>query len=123
MRTSTFNYIKDILADYPELDDYIKKRTRQLRMPGAAGDGLRVTIEADFRLACLERNRNAVAAALAQADCDTRVIIAELYLKRRPRFTMQGLVTNGLIHVGRTKAFQLREDFFSQIARALDLDY
>ena len=33
MRTSTFNYIKDILADYYKTDEYIKQREEELRYP------------------------------------------------------------------------------------------
>ena len=49
MRTSTFNYIKDILADFYKTDEYIRQREEELRHPyqeadlnaGIRGQGLR----------------------------------------------------------------------------------
>ncbi len=33
MRTSTFNYIKDILADFYKTDEYIQQREEELTAP------------------------------------------------------------------------------------------
>ncbi len=33
MRTSTFNYIKDILADFYKTEEYIRQREEELRHP------------------------------------------------------------------------------------------
>ncbi|MGO2787646.1 MAG: transcriptional regulator, partial [Enterococcus faecalis] len=38
MRTSTFNYIKDILGDYYKTDDYIRQREEELRYPFRESD-------------------------------------------------------------------------------------
>lgn len=138
MRKSTFNYIKDILADYPETDEHIRKREEELRYPYRESDinrdikgtkasydsqdNLMITIEQDKRLAGLERNKRAVADTLEEFDEDTEVIIRELYMKKRPKYTMQGLVMNGLIYCSRRKAFDLRDDFFIEIASKLNLN-
>lgn len=138
LRTSTFNYIKDILADYYKTDEYIKQREDELRYPHRESDlngdikgtkasydnqvNLMITIEQDRRLASLERNKRVISKALEEADNDTKVIIEELYMKRWQRYKIQGLVTNNLISVGRTKAFELRDKFFREIATDLDLD-
>lgn len=66
MRTSTFNYIKDILADFYKTDEYIRQREEELRHPyqeadlnaGIRGQGLHsvvtermaITIAMDRRL-------------------------------------------------------------------------
>lgn len=138
LRTSTFNYIKDILADHYKTDEYIKQREDELRYPHRESDlngdikgtkasydnqvNLMITIEQDRRLASLERNKRVISKALEEADNDTKVIIEELYMKRWQRYKIQGLVTNNLISVGRTKAFELRDKFFREIATDLDLD-
>lgn len=38
MRTSTFNYIKDILADFYKTDEYIRQREEELRHPYQEAD-------------------------------------------------------------------------------------
>ncbi|MGL4697116.1 transcriptional regulator [Enterococcus larvae] len=138
MRKSTFNYIKDILADYPETDEHIRKREEELRYPYResdinrdikgtkasydAQDNLMITIEQDKRLAGLERNKRVVQNAMEDVDKDTATIIRELYMKRRPQYTMQGLVLNELIHCSCRTAYRLRDQFFKDIAMDLNLN-
>lgn len=138
MRKSTFNYIKDILADYPKIDEYIRNREEELRYPHRESDlnadirgnkssydfqdNMMITIEQDQRLLGLERNKRVVAGLLEECCEDTEVIIRELYMRRMPKYTIQGLITNGLIFVGRTKAFELRDRFFLEIAKDLNLN-
>ena len=99
MRTSTFNYIKDILADFYKTEEYIRQREEELRHPyqeadlnaGIRGQGLHsvvtermaITIAMDRRLWNLEKSRH-YQNCLAEADEQTRVIIEELYMKNGP---------------------------------------
>lgn len=138
LKRSTFNYIKDILKDYPDIENHIKQREEELRRHhqsedinrnirgyGAkpnAMDIMLITIEQDRRLAALERNRRVVEDNLSSCDEDTRTIIEELYIKRYQRYTMDGLVEAHLISCGRSKAFDLRDCFFKNIARDLGLE-
>ena len=137
MKRSTFNYIKQILKDYSQVDDHIKRRMEELQYPhrpedvnaGIKGNAqsdsmanLMITIEQDRRLSALERNKKVVEDNLSMCGEDTETIIKELYIKRYPRYRMEGLVENRLIECGRTKAFQLRDNFFENIADDLGLD-
>ncbi|MBL1226518.1 transcriptional regulator [Enterococcus sp. BWR-S5] len=138
MRKSTFNYIKDILADYPRIEEYIRQREEELRYPYRENDlnagikgtkadydtqaNMMITIEQDQRLAALERNKRVISDILEDCCEDTQTIIRELYMRRMPKYTIQGLITNGLIFVGRTKAFELRDQFFEEVARDLNLN-
>lgn len=137
MKKATFNYIKKIVADYPRVDEYIKQRQEELRYPYRENDlnagikakhgnydvqdYLMITIEQDQRLAALERNKRVVSMVLEECCEDTKVIIQELYMRRMPKYNIQGLITNGLIFVGRTKAFELRDQFFLMVAKDLNL--
>ncbi|MCV2505664.1 transcriptional regulator [Melissococcus plutonius] len=137
MRTSTFNYIKDILADYYRTDEYIKKREEELRYPyketdlnadiqgtgivSAPTERLLITIEQDKRLVQLERNKRIIDDALDNSSEDTKVIIKELYLKKRPQYTLEGLVQNRLIFCSKRTAQRLRSDFFKTVASELQL--
>lgn len=138
MRKATFNYIRDILVEHPRIEEYIKKREEELRHPyresdinaGIKGsrqsydalDNLMVTMEQDKNLQRLKRNKVVIDSLLEEADADTKVIISELYMKRYARYTMGGLIGNGLIFVGRTKAYELRDKFFLEVAKDLDLN-
>lgn len=137
MRRGTFNYIKQVLLDYPNVDKYIEEREEELRFPhtpedingGIRGsskgydknDRMMITIEKDRRLTNLEKNKLAVEETLDISCHDTKVIIEELYMKKRPNYTMEGLIESKKIFVGRSKASELRTEFFEELARNLDL--
>ena len=137
MKRSTFNYIKDILRDYPNIDKYIKERELELRTPHRQTDlnadikgnrisdsmtTMMITIEQDRRLSALERNKRVIEDNLQECDNDTRTIIEELYIVKYQRYTMEGLVEQRLISCGKSKAYDLRNRFFENIARELNLD-
>ena len=137
MKRSTFNYIKDILRDYPNIDKYIKEREDELRTPYRQTDlnadirgnkisdsmtTMMITIEQDRRLSALERNKRVIEDNLQECDEDTRTIIEELYIVKYQRYTMEGLVEQRLISCGKSKAYDLRNRFFENIARELNLD-
>ena len=137
MKRSTFNYIKDILRDYPNIDKYIKERELELRIPHRQTDlnadikgnrisdsmtTMMITIEQDRRLSALERNKRVIEDNLQECDEDTRTIIEELYIVKYQRYTMEGLVEQRLISCGKSKAYDLRNRFFENIARELNLD-
>ena len=137
MKRSTFNYIKDILRDYPNIDKYIKERELELRIPHRQTDlnadikgnsisdsmtNMMITIEQDRRLSALERNKRVIEDNLQECDEDTRTIIEELYIKKYTQYTMDGLVQNGLINCSRSQAFNLRNYFFENVAKELNLE-
>ncbi len=106
MRTSIFNYIKDILADYYKTGEYIKQREDELRYPHRESDpngdikgskasydnqvNLTITIEQDKRLTNLGRNKCVISKLLSETGEETATIIEEFYLKKRPQFTLRG---------------------------------
>jgi RinA family phage transcriptional activator len=127
------------LKDYNDIDKHIENRMEELRYPHRETDingdikgtkvryenqdNLLITIEQDRRLAALERNKRIVAETLDDFDRDTNVIIEELYIKKRPEYTIQGLIGNRKIFVGRTKAVALRNEFFIELAKKFSLEY
>ena len=135
MRTSTFNYIKDILGDYYKTDDYIRQRELELRHPyketdvngdiqgkgtnSATTERLAITIATDRRLWNLERNRNIIQSCLAESDEQTQVIIEELYLKNRPPLTLLGVSQQ--LFISKNTAYRLRNAFFERVAEELGL--
>ena len=137
MKRSTFNYIKQILKDYSQIDEHIKRRTEELQYPHRPDDvnagikgnaqsdsmtNLMITIEQDRRLSALERNKKVVADNLSECGKDTETIITELYIKRYPRYTLEGLIKNGIIYCSRSQAYRLRYAFFDNVANDLNLD-
>lgn len=137
MKRYIFNYIKGLLIDYPNLDKYIKERREELMHPYKPADINRdikgnkisnpmenalITIDQDRRLAALEKRKMVISNRLRDSDPDTQTIIQELYIKKHPQYTMDGLIANQLIYCGRTKAFELQNEFFEDVAKDLNLD-
>ena len=137
MKKSTFNCVKDVLKDYSNIPSYIKQREEELRFPyhtsdinaGIKGtrsthnkeDLILITIEQDRRLEQLRWQYKVVQKALEECGSDTRTIIEELYIRKYPRYTMQGLADNHFILCSSRTGKTLRTDFFEEIATQLYL--
>ncbi len=129
--------VKAVLKDYRDTDKYVRKLEEEIRVPyreedingdikGARSDsdtmfGTLWTIETDKQIRRLKRNKQIVEELLDECGSDTETIIRELYIKRFPQYTMQGLVDNLVIKCGRNKAFTLRDKFFEELDRSLDI--
>lgn len=137
MRKSTFNCVRDILKDYNDLPNYIKEREKELRHPYRetdlnadikgtkasydSGDNMLITIEQDARLTRLNEQYNITKRLLDETDDDTRIIIKELYIRKRPQYTMQGLADKHLIFCSARTGRDLRTAFFKKMALELRL--
>lgn len=138
MKRSTIRTVEDILRDYPKIDKYIEQREQELRYPvtpvdenvggGRAQNGfndsterLIITLDEDKRINALKKQRQVIDDCLDEVGEDTETIIDELYFRKRPRYTIDGLILNGLIHVSHTKAFGLRNNFVKKCAKGLGL--
>lgn len=138
MKRYTFKYIEEILTDYPNIDKHIHERELALRYPILPADenvgggraqnkiaepvlNMMITIDTDRRLYNLKRNQKAIDDTLDEFGNDTYTIINELYFKKHPEFTLNGLVQNHKVLVGKDKAYKLRNDFFESLARRLGL--
>ncbi|MDT7015403.1 transcriptional regulator [Levilactobacillus namurensis] len=138
MKRSTIRTVEDILRDYPKIDKYIEQREQELRYPvtpvdenvggGRAQNGfndstdrLIITLDEDKRINALKKQRQVIDDCLDEVGEDTEIIIDELYFRKRPRYTIDGLITNGLIHVSRRKAFYLKKQFIHDCAKELGL--
>lgn len=138
MKRSTIRKVEDILRDYPKIDKYIERREEELRYPMTPDDEnvgggrasfsrneapLRtiITIDDDRRINALKRQRAIVDSCLDGVGHDTETIIAELYFRRHPRYTLTGLVDNDLVSVGKAKAYELRNGFIKECAAGLGL--
>lgn len=129
--------VKQILKDYPDTDKYIKKIEESIRTPYKQTDvngdikGTRMdndpnfatmwTIETHKQIASFRRNKQIIDDLLYQCGADTETIIRELYIKKFPQYTMQGLVDNFMVSCGKTKAFEKRNRFFEQVDRMLEI--
>lgn len=129
--------VKAVLKDYRDTDKYVRKLEEEIRVPyreedvngdikGTRSDsdmmfGTLWTIETDKQIRRLKRNKQIVEELLDECGSDTETIIRELYIKRFPQYTMQGLVDNLVIKCGRNKAFTLRDKFFEELDRSLDI--
>lgn len=138
MKKSTFRKVEDILRDYPKIDRHIEKREQELRYPvkptdenigGGRAQNKRaepvetmiITIDEDEALNAFKRQRDVIDDCLGEAGSDTETIIKELYFKRYPQFTLNGLVENNLLTVGKQQAYNLRNSFINDVAKGLGL--
>lgn len=130
-----FERCKQVLKDYNNSDKYIRELEESIRFPhqesdlnadiksiGKKSDGMFNTfwtIENHRTLNQIKKNQMAVSELLSECGKDTETIIRELYMRRFPRYKMDGLVDNRLISCSRSKAFKLRNDFFDELDKLL----
>ena len=132
-----FERVKQILKDYPDTDKYIEKIEESIRTPYKASDvngdikGTKIdndpnfttlwTIETHKQIASFKRNKQIIDDLLDVCGADTETIIRELHIKKYPQYTMQGLVVNHLVNVSISTAKRLRNKFFEEVDRQLDI--
>lgn len=129
--------VKAVLKDYRDTDKYVRKLEEEIRVPyreedvngdikGTRSDsdlmfGTLWTIETDKQIRRLKRNKQIVQELLDECGNDTETIIRELYIKRFPQYTMQGLVEQKIILASVSTAKRLRNKFFEEVDKQLDL--
>lgn len=129
--------VKAVLKDYRDTDKYVRKLEEEIRVPyreedvngdikGTRSDsdlmfGTLWTIETDKQIRRLKRNKQIVQELLNECGSDTETIIRELYIKRFPQYTMQGLVEQKIILASVSTAKRLRNKFFEEVDKQLDL--
>ncbi|GIP67882.1 transcriptional regulator [Lactiplantibacillus pentosus] len=138
MRLSTIRKVEDILRDYSKIDKYIEDREQELRYPVKPADDnvgggkaqykygsqtldILITIDDDRCINTLRRQQNVITDCLDDAGKDTEVIINELYFRKRPQYTIDGLIANHLINVSRRNAFRLKNSFIKECAKGFGL--
>lgn len=129
--------VKAVLKDYRDTDKYVRKLEEEIRVPyreedvngdikGTRSDsdtmfGTLWTIETDKQIRRLKSNKQIVEELLDECGSDTETIIRELYIKRFPQYTMQGLVEQRIILASVSTAKRLRNKFFEEVDKQLDL--
>ena len=129
--------VKAVLKDYRDTDKYVRKLEEEIRVPyreedvngdikGTRSDsdlmfGTLWNIETDKQIRRLKRNKQIVEELLDECGSDTETIIRELYIKRFPQYTMQGLVEQRIILASVSTAKRLRNKFFEEVDKQLDL--
>lgn len=129
--------VKAVLKDYRDTDKYVRKLEEEIRVPyreedvngdikGTRSDSDTMfvtlwTIETDKQIRRLKRNKQIVEELLDECGSDTETIIRELYIKRFPQYTMQGLVEQRIILASVSTAKRLRNKFFEEVDKQLDL--
>lgn len=136
MRRSTFNYIEDMLRDYPHYNEYIKECEEEIRHPYVESDenigGGRsagkqehltetiVRIDEDKRIRQMKRQQRAISRCLDRANSDiVYQMCKELYFMNKRRFTLEGVAYK--LNVSRRTLIRRREDFFSDLAKELGM--
>lgn len=136
MRRSTFNYIEDMLRDYPHYNEYIKECEEEIRHPyvepdanigGGRSSGKQerltetiVRIDEDRRIRQMKRQQRAIAKCLDRSNSDiVYQMCKELYFMNKRRLTLDGVAYK--LNVSRRTLIRRREDFFIDLAKELGM--
>ena len=136
MRRSTFNFIEDMLRDYPHYNEYIRECEEEIRHPyvepdenigggRSAGKQERLTetivrIDEDRRIRQMKRQQRAIAKCLDRSNSDiVRQMCKELYFMNKRRLTLDGVAYK--LNISRRTLIRRREDFFIDLAKELGM--
>lgn len=135
MRTATKRYVEQLLRDYPDLDKYIKKHKEELRYPikdydknvsisknnkiARPEENLVITLDEDKRLRALQRQKEIIGQCIANSGEVTQIIVQELYFKKHPKYTTEGLAIK--LKYAKTYMYKLKLKLIERVASALGI--
>lgn len=141
LRTIARSYVIRLLEDYPNYDKHVKQREFELAHPlGKIDDNIGggkaqnkysnpvdqylITCEEDKRLTDLSQIHATLTTCLTESSMEVQTICKELYFKKRPYkkyYTVQDLCIAGVLHMGKTTAYDMLNEFLDKCARELGL--
>lgn len=138
MRRSTFNFIEDMLRDYPHYNEYIKECEEEIRHPyvepdenigggRSAGKQERLTetivrIDEDRRIQQFRKQQRAISKSLDKSNSQiTKMMCEELYFKDNPLLRLEGVAQK--LHVSVSTLKRRRLDLFVDICKKLGIKY
>ncbi|WP_137665003.1 transcriptional regulator [Enterococcus hulanensis] len=123
------DYLKGILRDYPNMEDYYlerkeklllhNKRTRQQANTDTKNKKLLISISLDRQLVNLERNQKIITMCLENATAETKEIIELLYMKNNQKVNLD-LVADQ-VFLSKRQVMRLRDAFFEELAEHLGI--
>ena len=123
------DYLKGILRDYPNMEDYYlerkeklllhNKRTRQQANMDTKNKKLLISISLDRQLVNLERNQKIITMCLENATAETKEIIELLYMKNNHKVNLD-LVADQ-VFLSKRQVMRLRDAFFEELAEHLGI--
>lgn len=139
MKKETQKLVIQMLREYRSLPDRIRRRECEIENPimepddnvggGRAQnkrwtyyDNIIITLDEDMELHTLQKKYQAISECLDEAGEDTVTIIKGLYMQPYP-VTISGLIANGKLFCGQSRAYKLRDQFIAEVAKRLGLKY
>ncbi|MBO1306169.1 transcriptional regulator [Enterococcus sp. 669A] len=119
------DYLKGILAEYPQMDQYIKEKELELSLSQAnkreaTSDGkLLITLSSDRRLRNLERNQAIIKECLENAEPEIQKIIEELYMNTKKEHNLDYVADQ--VFLSTRQVTRLRNQFFMELAEKLGI--
>ncbi|MDT2598821.1 transcriptional regulator [Enterococcus hulanensis] len=123
------DYLKGILRDYPNMEDYYlerkeklllhNKRTRQQANMDTKNKKLLISISLDRQLVNLERNQKIITMCLENTTAETKEIIELLYMKNNQKVNLD-LVADQ-VFLSKRQVMRLRDAFFEELAEHLGI--
>ncbi|WP_353891479.1 transcriptional regulator [Latilactobacillus sakei] len=139
MRRSAFNYIEDILRDYPHYEAYIRECEQEIRYPHTESDenigggssamqqehatATLIRIEDDRRIKMMRRQQEVIRDCLdfPPSSDVVKEMCDELYFKPNRTLTLEGVAQKLNISVSTLK--RVRLSFFRNICKNLGIKY
>lgn len=136
MRRSVFNFIEDMMRDYPHYNDYIKECEEEIRHPyvepdanvGGGSSPMRqesltdtiVKIDEDRRIRQMRKQQRAISKCLAHSHSSVAVeMCQELYFKDTPTLTLEGVSQK--LNASKSMLSRHRLKLFDAIAKELGI--
>ncbi len=137
MKKGLFNFIREIVEDYPNYSRYIAQREEEIlyrynefqdeNIGGGKAENVRdesneyvaISLAEDKNLNSLKRQQNAISEALAHCGQTTYDIVYELYLRENQQYTLDGIAR--ITHFSRRQVINLRNKFFEDVASRIGL--
>ena len=123
------DYLKDILQDYPKMEDYYlerkeklllhNKKTHQRSNTDTKDKKLLISISLDRQLINLERNQRIISLCLENSTEETKKIIKLLYMTNHRKVNLD-LVADQ-VFLSKRQVIRLRDAFFEELAEHLGI--
>lgn len=120
------DYLKEILKDYPKMEDYYLERKAKLLLHNNHQSNkelkdkkLLISISLDRQLINLERNQKTISLCLNQATEETKEIIKRLYMSEKQKVNLD-LVADQ-VFLSKRQVIRLRDAFFEELAEHLGI--
>ncbi|MEO3734011.1 transcriptional regulator [Lactiplantibacillus plantarum] len=138
MERTTKKMVEKYLREYPLIDGLIAREELNIMYPyqepdenvgggraqykkSAPTEYAAISVADSETIRAFQHRRDVIDECLDECGEDTETLICELYFRKHQRYSVESLVTNGMIFVSKSKAYYLVDKFIAKVASRLNL--